>query len=92
MKRLRSVSSDIARPTLAWPRLVEMMMMQLLECKSLQLTEEDRRHTCFLREINSIPIAISDCSLIEDGLYEQPEFHTTPFDARRKSGFNKDLE
>jgi hypothetical protein len=55
----------------------------------LQLTGEDRQYICFLREINNIPIAIFDRSLIEDSLYEQPEFHTAPLNATREIDFNK---
>lgn len=58
----------------------------------LQLTREDKRHTCFLREINNIPIAIFDRSFIEDSLYEQPEFHAASLNARREIGFNDDHE
>lgn len=47
---------------------------------------------CFLREINNIPIAIFDCSFIEDSLYEQPEFYAAPLNARREIGFNNDHE
>jgi hypothetical protein len=61
----------------------------IAEVRVLQLTGENTQYMCFLREINSIAIAIFDRSLIEDSLYKQPEFHAAPLNATREIDFSK---